>query len=52
MKSYLDQILERASRATPGPWSTLEEQNEIHAISLIDKGGDPFHVAEWKMPNS
>lgn len=46
-KPYADTCLERADKATEGPWSTLEEENEVHAIKFVDNGGDPLHIAQW-----
>ncbi len=47
VKSYADICLERASKATEGPWSTLQEEHEVHAISFTDAAGDPLHIAQW-----
>lgn len=44
-KSYADECLERAKKATEGPWSTLEEGDEVHAISFVEACGDPLHIA-------
>lgn len=44
--TFADECLERASKATNGPWDTLCEHGEVHAITFIDSGGDPFHIVE------
>lgn len=47
----IERLRELEKKATPGPWSTLDEEGEVHAETLQDAGGDPFHVIEATKPD-
>lgn len=36
---------------TPGPWSYDPDENEIHADTRQDAGGDPYHICEMLSKN-
>ena len=43
-KQERDKLRELASKATPGPWSYDLDEQEIHADTYIEYGGDPYHI--------
>lgn len=46
LKGKFAAALERAEKATPGEWSTLGEECEVHAIEFAEGDGDPLHICE------
>lgn len=46
MKKRLEEIEARLKAATPEPWSYDSDENEIHADTMQDFGGDPVHICE------
>lgn len=46
IQDLIESSRRRDEAATKGPWDTLGEEGEVHAVNLSDNGGDPFHVVE------
>lgn len=44
-EEYLFHLGDCCDKATEGPWSYDDDENEIHADTRQDAGGDPFHIS-------